>query len=288
MACIRFRSVCYMCPMSLWLLALLLVLSAAIAVGLMLVVRRHSPTGGFFANPTTANGVLGVMGGMLAVLTAFVIFVAINNHRNAEDRSVQEAVATTQLYRTTALLPDPLASDLRGDLICYARSVVSDEWGAKSGEASGRVQEWLDAMNSSLAAFNPATEREKVGYSQFFSEDVERRDGRRGRLYAGESVVPTFLWVVLLIGAVAVSSLALLLTTPQDPKFVHAVMAAGLAVMLVAGLSTIQYLSDPFAGSGAIKPHEMQRTIALMENMKSPVLDLSTLPCDAAGARRRG
>ena len=62
-------------------------------------------------------------------------------------------------------------------------------------------------------------------------------------------------------------------------------MAAGLAVMLVAGLSTIQYLSDPFAGSGAIKPHEMQRTIALMENAKSPVLDLSTVPCDAAGAR---
>jgi len=274
--------------MSLWLLALLLVLAAAVAVGLMLVVRRHAAANGFFTNPTTANGVLGVMGGMLAVLTAFVIFVAINNHRNAEDRSVQEAVATSQLYRTTALLPDPLASDLRGDLICYARSVVADEWGAKSGEPSDRVQEWLDAMSSSLATSNPATEREKVGYSEFFSQDAERRDGRRGRLYAGQSVVPTFLWIVLLIGAVAVSALALLLTTPRDPKFVHAVMAAGLAVMLVAGLSTIQYLSDPFAGSGAIKPHEMQRTIALMENMKSPVLDLSTVPCDAAGARRKG
>ena len=103
---------------------------------------------------------------------------------------MQEAVATTQLYRTTALLPDPLASDLRGDLVCYARSVVSDEWGAKSGEPSGRVQEWLDAMNSSLAMFNPATEREKVGYSEFFSQDADRRDGRRGRLSAGESVVP--------------------------------------------------------------------------------------------------
>jgi hypothetical protein len=130
------------------------------------------------------------MGGMLAVLTAFVIFVALNNHRDAEDRSMQEAVATAQLYRTTALLPDPLASDLRGDLICYARSVVSDEWDAKSGEPSGRVQEWLDAMNSSLATFNPATEREKVGYSEFFSQDADRRDGRHGRLYAGESVVP--------------------------------------------------------------------------------------------------
>ena len=99
---------------------------------------------------------------------------------------------------------------------------------------------------------------------------------------------PLFLWVVLLIGAVAVSGLALFLTNPQDPKFVHAVMMAGLAVMLVAGLSTIQYLSHPFAGSGAIKPQEMQRTIPLMENTKSPVLDLSTLPCDAAEVRPRG
>jgi hypothetical protein len=75
---------------------------------------------------------------------------------------------------------------------------------------------------------------------------------------------------------------------PSQAKFVHAVMAAGLAVMLVAGLSTIQYLSNPFAGSGAIKPHEMQRTIALMENTKSPVIDLSTLPCDAAGVGPKG
>jgi heme/copper-type cytochrome/quinol oxidase subunit 2 len=52
--------------MSLWLLVLSLVLSAGIAIG-------------------------------LAVLTAFVIFVAINNRRDAEDRSVQEGVATTQL-----------------------------------------------------------------------------------------------------------------------------------------------------------------------------------------------
>ena len=64
-------------------------------------------------------------------------------------------------------------------------------------------------------------------------------------------------------------------------------MMAGLAVMLVAGMSTIQYLSDPFAGRGAIKPQEMQRTIALMENTKSPVLELSTLPCDVAGVRPR-
>ena len=54
-ACIPFRSVCYLCPMSLWLLALLLVLAAAVAVGLMLVVRRHSPANGFFANPTTGE-----------------------------------------------------------------------------------------------------------------------------------------------------------------------------------------------------------------------------------------
>jgi hypothetical protein len=37
-----------MCPMSLWLLALLLVLAAAVAVGLMLVVRRHAPANGLF------------------------------------------------------------------------------------------------------------------------------------------------------------------------------------------------------------------------------------------------
>ena len=42
--------------MSLWFLALLLVLSAGIAIGLMLVVRRHSPATGFFTHPTRMAG----------------------------------------------------------------------------------------------------------------------------------------------------------------------------------------------------------------------------------------
>jgi hypothetical protein len=227
------------------------------------------------------------MGGMLAVLTAFVIFVAIDNHRNAEDRSVQEAVATSQLYRTTALLPDPLASDLRGDLICYARSVVSDEWGAKSGEPSGQVQEWLDAMNSSLATFNPATEREKVRLLGILLPGCRPpRRATRTPLCRRVRRSP-FLWVVLLIGAVAVSRLALLLANPQDPKFVHAVMMAGLAVMLVAGLSTIQYLRDPFAGSGAIKPRRCNEPSHSWRT-RSPRSSICP-PCPAtAGVRPRG
>ncbi len=271
--------------MSLWILVLLVVLSAAAAVGLVVVVRRRAPAIGHFVQPAGAVGRLTVMGSLLAVLTAFVIFVALDNHHTAKDRAVQEAVATSHLYGTTALFPDPLGSDLRGDLMCYARSVVSDEWGADDAEPSSRVQDWLDAMNSSLARFDPTTEREKVAYSEFFMQDSDRREGRRGRLNAGSSVIPNFLWVVLLLSAVVVIGCELLMIDPRDRVLPHAMLTAGLTVMLVAALSTIQYLGNPFAGGGAIKPREMQRTIVLIESSKSPALDLSTLPCNAAGAR---
>lgn len=49
----------------------------------------------------------GVLGTAFAVLLAFVILLALQSYGNAKENAGQEAVAVTQLYRTTALLgPD--------------------------------------------------------------------------------------------------------------------------------------------------------------------------------------
>jgi hypothetical protein len=145
---------------TLWGASFIVIGAVAAVIACLFVVRRRAPVGGYFADSTRAAGVFSVLARGVAVLLAFVIFLALQTFRTAKDTAAQEAMATTQLYRTTALLPDPGAADLRGDLVCYARAVVDDEWRTMSaGQESSTVQGWLDRMTSTIASI-PANERD--------------------------------------------------------------------------------------------------------------------------------
>src|SRR5262245_14608587 len=111
----------------LWALALL-VGTSVVTVVLMLVVRRYWAPKGFFRDPVPPAAVFGVLGVALGILVAFVLFLAFESFVRAQEGASREAVAVTQLLRATRLFPEPQHSELRGDLVCYSRAVIHDEW----------------------------------------------------------------------------------------------------------------------------------------------------------------
>src|SRR5262245_25269230 len=126
------------------LILVALIGTTALAVGVMLAVRRYAPADGFLRDPGPAIGVFGVLGVAFAVILAFVVFLAFEGYLRASEGASREAVAVTQLARTTRLLPDPQGAELRGDLACYARAVVDDEWPKMAdGGESELVEDWL-------------------------------------------------------------------------------------------------------------------------------------------------
>lgn len=142
-----------------------------------------------FVDPDRAAGVFGVLGTSFAVLLAFVIFVALESYGNARETAGVEAVAVTQLYRTTALLAEPGRGELRDELVCYARAIIVDEWRTmREGRESAVVQGWVDALAATTAALSPRNARETVAYEQWFTQDAERRAGRRGAHRRGRAV----------------------------------------------------------------------------------------------------
>jgi hypothetical protein len=94
-----------------------------------------------------------------------------------------------------------LSDRLHGELVCYARAVIEDEWPAmRDGRSSDLVQSWIDKLGRSFAIAEPHGAREETAYAQWFDEQAQRRDGRRGRLAEATPFVPP-LWFVLGIGA---------------------------------------------------------------------------------------
>ena len=109
--------------------AILIVLGvAAIAVAAMLLVRRGAPAGSYFEDGDRASGIFGVLATAFAVLIGFVVFLAIESFDTSRTGAEAEARTVVQQFETVQFLPVAVRAQLSGDLVCYARTVIHQEW----------------------------------------------------------------------------------------------------------------------------------------------------------------
>ena len=122
--------------MSLLLILAIVLVANALAVSAILLLRRRAPHG-FNRDSDHAAAALQVSGTVFAVMVGFVFLIAFQSYANARGSSQEEATATEALFDLTAFLPEQNGQALRGDLVCYGRSVVSGEWPRmEAGESS--------------------------------------------------------------------------------------------------------------------------------------------------------
>src|SRR3954469_7546614 len=141
-----------------------------LSVAMLWGMRRFSPDDGYLDDHRSGSTIIGVLGTLVAVILAFVILLALQSYRAARDSASQEAVAVTQMYGTTALLPDPLSGKLRGELVCYSRTVVNKEWAAmRGGGPSPAVQTWLDQMTTDIVELKPSDSQQTIAEGQWFT-----------------------------------------------------------------------------------------------------------------------
>ncbi len=266
-----------------WALALLIGTSV-VAVLLMLAIRRYGAPDGFVRDAVPATGVFGVLGVAFAVLLAFVLFLAFEGYNRAHAGASREAIATTQLLRIAKLFSEPQQDELRGDLVCYARAVVTDEWPKmNAGGESSLVAEWLAGIESTIDRTPVENARTEVALGHWLDQMTERREGRRARLDEASAAIPASVWLMLVLGAGLTVLYLLLLADRRERWWVQGAMIGTITALVVSSLLVIHFLDHPFNQDGAyIAPDEMATTLRLIEDEVSRNPSV-TLPCDAQG-----
>src|SRR5439155_17599786 len=107
---------------------IIVVAVAALAIAAMLLVRRGAPQGSYFADGDRASGVFGVLATGFAVLIGFVVFLAFESFDTSRSGAVDEAQIVVEQFETAQLMPIAVRGRFSGELVCYARSVVHQEW----------------------------------------------------------------------------------------------------------------------------------------------------------------
>src|SRR3954471_10110129 len=105
-----------------------IIASAAVAIGAILLVRRGAPDGSYFNDGDRAAGVFGVLATGFSVLLGLIVFLAFSSYDQARTGAETEALLVSQQLETAQILPQPVSGELSGELVCYARSVAGPQW----------------------------------------------------------------------------------------------------------------------------------------------------------------
>jgi hypothetical protein len=276
--------------MNLFWAALIVVLVAVVATGAMLIVRRRAPEGSYFEDGDRAAGVFGVLATGFAVLLGFVVFLAFESFDTSRSGAVDEAQIISEQFETAQLMPAAVHGRFSGELICYARSVVHQEWPRmEAGTLADGHNPWGIAMFRTLRTVEPRSPSEQAAYGKWLDQRTDRESARAYRTHGAEGVIPTPLWIVLFLSAGIIGVFMLFFADRGEHAVVQATMMGSVAVVICSTLLLLWFLDNPYhSGAGGLRPFAMERTAARLAHDQGIVAGGFRIPCDSRGAALTG
>ena len=272
--------------MNLFWAALIVVLVAVVATTAMLIVRRRAPQGSYFEDGDRAAGVFGVLATGFAVLLGFVVFLAFESFDTSRSGAVTEAQVIAEEFETAQLVPAAVRGRFSGELVCYARSVVHQEWPQmQSGTLGNGHNAWGIAMFRTLKTVEPRSAAEQAAYSKWLDQRTDRESARADRTHGAEGVIPTPLWIVLFLSAGIIFVFMLFFADSGERAIVQATMMGSVAVVISSTLLLLWFLDHPYSqGVGGLRPVAMQRTVEQLTHEQGIADGRFQIPCDPQGA----
>jgi hypothetical protein len=225
---------------------------------------------------------------LAVVLLVFVLVQTFSSWAAAGRAETDEATATLLLFREADLVGDPRLRDtIRRQVVCYATSVVHQDWPAMSHRRVSSVPTyWATRVRDAGVALVRAKGSSTAG-ANLVARDGQRATARQNRLGEARPTVPRALdWLMLATVVVLLGILGAATLPGVDPR-VHVTIVAAAAILFAATLLLIGDLDQPYAGAIRRDPTQTQFILnQIAPEVHGPLpCDRNGLPTDAPGFR---
>jgi Protein of unknown function (DUF4239) len=220
-----------------------------VAVILLVVVRQAVPPAELQASSDAVGNYLQTVGGIYAVLLAFIVYVVWGQFNDARTYVEREATALVDLHRTASGLPAGTRDTIQKALRAYLDDVVDKEWDAMAHhkeDVMEKVGEHLDHVWAAIHVCRPASDCQHTVFGEVLSRYNDLSDLRTSRLTSSRARMPLIMKFLLFVGAfITIGSIYLMVV---EPFWVHIVMAGALGGVVAHILYLIIDLDNAFTG----------------------------------------
>lgn len=167
-----------------------------------------------------------------------------------------EASNLSTLYSAADGYPDPIRSELKGQLRDYARYVIDKDWPAhRRGVVLEGGEHRLEAIRRTVLTFEPATRTQEILQGEVQRYLDAMGVARQQRLSAVTAAIPGVLWYFLLVGALLNVAFLWMLHMNRVSQLLHGgILALFLGIMIFL----IYSLDHPLQGAVSVPPEAFQ------------------------------
>jgi hypothetical protein len=188
------------------------------------------------------------------LLLAFVVADALSEFSDVQKVVDREGSLAKNLYRQIKACPDTAkVSAIKKEYLHYINLVIEDEFPKMNlGQQSERTIESFAKVFDLVEAIKP-NDTLIQAKAQFMLQSLnDLATNRSLRLLAGESEIPTTMWLILLMGGLITAVLSALLSVEnlRYHLFVNGLMGAFIGLLFFL----IIILDHPFSGSIKVEP----------------------------------
>jgi hypothetical protein len=214
---------------------------------------------------------------LAVVLLVFVLVQTYSSWAAAGRAETDEATATLLLFREADLVSDPQLRDtIRRQVVCYATSVVHQDWPAMGHRRVSSVPTYWATRVREAGVRLVRAKGDSTAGEHLVARDGERAAARQNRLLEARPTVPGALsWLML---ATVVVVLAVIGAATTVDSRVHVVSVIAAATVFAATLILIRDLDQPYAGAVHREPTQTEFIL----HQISPEVH-GPLPCDRKG-----
>jgi hypothetical protein len=194
-------------------------------------------------------------------------------------------LTVAQQVQTAQRLPAEVGADLTGQLVCYARWVIDEEWDRMEADSLGEdINPWGAAMFGTLQGYEPGSASEEANYAKWLDQTEARELARQDRIHGAAGIMPVPLWIVLFFIAAIVVVFLLGMADRAERPWVPALFMGSVVAVIAAMLLLLNFLDDPVHdGVGGLQPDAMERTLLLIDQQLAVIGDDVSIPCDDSG-----
>jgi hypothetical protein len=238
--------------------------SSTLGVVLVWLVRAIVPPEVLASSNDVVGNYLQTVGGIYAVLLAFVVFVVWTQFNESRTYVEREANELADLWRTLVGLD---SGTLGEPLRRYVSAVLDEEWAAMAhGDDAtiDRVGHILEGLWSRLHSFDAQSTCDQALHSDALARFHDLCDARTERLSCARNHIPLALWLLLILGAIVLVGSFLLLGVPRFS--VHAIITGAMAGAVSHILYLIYDLDASFSGAWQVSRAPFERVRRFMDD----------------------
>lgn len=217
-------------------------------------------------NNALSGQVFGIVGGLHAVLVAFILIGLLDNANSASDESFREADGLIAVDWAAKSLPADARGQMQQLAHAYAATVSEKEWPRMADGEKVEKLGWtqLEQLSTVVSGIEVSEDWQKSRQQEATEKLWDVYEARQERLNAvNNGGVSPVIWFALTLGTLLTVGLPLLFGGTKLRT--HMIVVSTLTATLTLLLFAIYQLQNPFTGGAAVGPDAFQ---SVLERLK--------------------